>query len=26
MSEVVALDHWDSPAWGDAPMWDPHGI
>ena len=26
MPEVVALDHWDSPAWGDAPMWDPHGI
>jgi nitroreductase len=26
MSEVVAVDHWDSPAWGDAPLWNPHGI
>jgi len=26
MSDVVALDHWDSPAWGDAPLWNPHGI
>jgi hypothetical protein len=26
VSEVVALDHWDSPAWGDDPLWDPHGI
>jgi nitroreductase len=25
-SDVVALDHWDSPAWGDGPLWDPHGI
>jgi nitroreductase len=26
MSEVVALDHWDAPAWSDQPLWDPHGI
>jgi nitroreductase len=26
MTEVVALDHWDSPAWGDGPLWNPHGI
>jgi len=26
MTEVVALDHWDSPAWGDGALWNPHGI
>jgi nitroreductase len=26
MSDVVARDHWDAPAWGDGPLWDPHGI
>ena len=26
MSDVVALDQWDSPAWGDEPLWNPHGI